>query len=610
MRHTLEQIRSLQQSTLQRITGSAAEWTGFLTAAARFYKYPFAEQLLIYAQAPNAAACADGYIWEKVMRRTISPKAKYIALVEENAVETYLKYVFDISDTREKSDSRPVRIWLLRKQQHSAVAEMLEQNYHVSAEDGLRKQLLRVADQLSRECSSIDYGNHDLFDIGRIVLYNKEKELLFSRAVAASVGYVLLARCGLQPGEAFPLGQFEEISRFRSIQDITSLGNTVSTLSEHVLRQIETSVKGLERSISYGKNSTRADGRDIPGGRTDDRQIRQDARAVPEGAPAGGVPPLGGNSGADRIPSGYSGNSVESPAHDDAVSGGGGGSDRAAQENRPVEMGRPDEQLQSAGGGDHLSGTDLRIIETPKEAEHGEKPVSASFSSQAGNFHITDDRLGVGSASVKFRYNIEAITTLHQVEAESRKATPEEQKILSRYVGWGSLADCFDTRHSKYQELRAKLTDAEFTAARASTLNAHYTSPLVIRAIYDVVGRLGFQTGRILEPACGIGNFFGCLPTEMRNSRLYGVELDSLTARIAAQLYPHAEITAGGFETTDRRDFFDLAVGNVPFGQYQVDDPAYRKLGFSIHDYFFCKDARSGTLWRYHCLYHQPLHDG
>ncbi len=190
---------------------------------------------------------------------------------------------------------------------------------------------------------------------------------------------------------------------------------------------------------------------------------------------------------------------------------------------------------------------------------------------------------------MKFRYNMEAVRTLHQIETEHRSATAEEQRILSRYVGWGGLADCFDERHSKYQELRSSLSDEEFAAARASTLNAHYTTPAVIRAIYQVVEALGFREGSILEPACGVGNFFGCLPEQMRGSKLYGVELDSISARIAAQLYPTANITAAGFETTDRRDFFDLAVGNVPFGQYQVNDPAYNKLGFSIHDYFFAK---------------------
>ena len=211
----------------------------------------------------------------------------------------------------------------------------------------------------------------------------------------------------------------------------------------------------------------------------------------------------------------------------------------------------------------------------------------------AGNFHITDDNLGVGGPKQKFARNIEAIQTLCTLEQEHRGANAEEQQVLSQYVGWGGLADVFDPNKenwsAEYTQLKGLLTEEEYAAARASTLNAHYTSPVVIRAIYDAVEKMGFQSGNILEPSLGIGNFFGMLPSGMADSRLYGVELDSITGRIAQKLYPQADITVAGFETTDRRDFYDLAVGNVPFGQYKVNDKAYNKLGFSIHNYFFAK---------------------
>ncbi|WP_423871827.1 DEAD/DEAH box helicase family protein, partial [Faecalibacterium prausnitzii] len=211
----------------------------------------------------------------------------------------------------------------------------------------------------------------------------------------------------------------------------------------------------------------------------------------------------------------------------------------------------------------------------------------------AGNFHITDDNLGVGGPKQKFARNIEAIQTLRTLEQEHRGATAEEQQVLSQYVGWGGLADVFDPNKenwsAEYTQLKGLLSEEEYAAARASTLNAHYTSPVVIRAIYDAVEKMGFQSGNILEPSMGIGNFFGMLPSGMADSRLYGVELDSITGRIAQKLYPQADITVAGFETTDRRDFYDLAVGNVPFGQYKVNDKAYNKLGFSIHNYFFAK---------------------
>ena len=211
----------------------------------------------------------------------------------------------------------------------------------------------------------------------------------------------------------------------------------------------------------------------------------------------------------------------------------------------------------------------------------------------AENFCILDDNLGTGGAKAKFRANMAAINLLKELEFEGLQASPEQQEILSRYVGWGGLADAFDESKdnwkAEFAELYAALSPEEYAAARASTLNAHYTSPTVIRAIYDAVENMGFQTGNILEPSMGVGNFFGMLPESMKSSRLYGVELDSITGRIAKQLYPKADITVAGFETTDRKDFFDLAVGNVPFGQYQVSDRAFDKLGFSIHNYFFAK---------------------
>ena len=230
-------------------------------------------------------------------------------------------------------------------------------------------------------------------------------------------------------------------------------------------------------------------------------------------------------------------------------------------------------------------------------ADAAEQAAYADFKAashrNAQNFHITDDALGIGGAKAKFRANMAAIHLLKELEFEGLQASPEQQEILSRYVGWGGLADAFDESKDNWKdefaELYAALSPEEYAAARASTLNAHYTSPTVIRAIYDAVENMGFQTGNILEPSMGVGNFFGMLPESMKSSRLYGVELDSITGRIAKQLYPKADITVAGFETTDRKDFFDLAVGNVPFGQYQVSDRAFDKLGFSIHNYFFAK---------------------
>ena len=236
---------------------------------------------------------------------------------------------------------------------------------------------------------------------------------------------------------------------------------------------------------------------------------------------------------------------------------------------------------------------DGKVQTFPDAAALDEALNAESAPEAAGNFHITDEHLGEGGAKQKYARNIAAIRTLFQLEQEHRGATVEEQQVLSQYVGWGGLADAFDPGKDswakEYAELKGLLSEDEYAAARSSTLNAHYTSPVVIRSIYDAVEKMGFQSGNILEPSMGVGNFFGMLPDTMQGSRLYGVELDSITGRIAKKLYPQADITVAGFETTDRRDFYDLAVGNVPFGQYKVNDKAYNKLGFSIHNYFFAK---------------------
>ena len=237
----------------------------------------------------------------------------------------------------------------------------------------------------------------------------------------------------------------------------------------------------------------------------------------------------------------------------------------------------------------------LRQDEPETEAPVQEEPeqVEENVPEPAGNFRITDDDLGAGGPKQKFARNIEAIRTLFKLEQEHRGATAEEQQVLSQYVGWGGLADVFDPSKenwfAEYTELKGLLSESEYAAARESTLNAHFTSPTIIRAIYDAVERMGFRSGNILEPSMGVGNFFGMLPESMADSRLYGVELDSITGRIAKMLYPQADITVAGFETTDRRDFYDLAVGNIPFGQYKVNDKAYNKLNFSVHNYFFAK---------------------
>ena len=257
----------------------------------------------------------------------------------------------------------------------------------------------------------------------------------------------------------------------------------------------------------------------------------------------------------------------------------------AIQKEDTVEDDLSDEELEQLPTSVEINGK----WQTFPNEEAALDAMEAASAAMAQNFRITDDHLGYGTPGEKYAANTAAIRLLKQLEYEKRPATTEEQVTLSRYVGWGGLADCFDEKNSHYSELKSLLNEDEYAAARASTLNAHYTSPTVIKAIYEAIGNMGFEHGNILEPSMGVGNFFGLLPESMTDSRLYGVELDSITGRIAQKLYPQAEITVAGFETTDRRDFYDLAVGNVPFGNYKVSDKPYDKLGFSIHNYFFAK---------------------
>ncbi len=234
------------------------------------------------------------------------------------------------------------------------------------------------------------------------------------------------------------------------------------------------------------------------------------------------------------------------------------------------------------------------IREEPTETPGNVTQVQEAEYREPENYRIHDEHLGAGTPKEKFRRNIEAIRTLETVEAEGRAATPGEQEIMAQYVGWGGLADAFDETKAnwadEYKELKELLSPEEYASARGSTLNAHYTSPVVIEEIYEGLAKMGFEKGNILEPAMGIGNFFGMLPESMKDSKLYGVELDSITGRIAKQLYPEAQIKVTGFEKTDYpNDFFDVAVGNVPFGDYKVSDRQYDRNNFLIHDYFFAK---------------------
>ena len=831
-----EMYAQMAEQVAAKLTDSWQEWTGFLTTAARLYKYTFQDQMMIYAQRPDATACAEYDLWNDKMGRYVRRGSKGIALVDDTDDRPRLRYVFDISDTGTREHSRTPWLWQLEEQHKGLVSAMLERSYGASGDD-LPQQIIDVAGKLAG--AYWEDHRRDFFHIvddSFLEEYDDYNiEMQFKAAATVSISYTLMSRCGLEPERYFDREDFITISDFNSPATIGALGEAVSQSSEQVLRQIGVTIRNYERehtaerSMNHGEQSDLHPQRRLPDSEPDlertavgaPGQVRTDAESVPEGAPAPDLQSAADEREAVPAPAGDRRDGEQPSGTDDAPAGEGSRSDGGAESPRPDEMGGPDEHLQGAGrgnpdGGTHqqlsfflteaeqieqidrqaetekvsafsFSGDEIALAlasgsgfaqgkeriaayfeenHTPKEraeflkkeygiggqswtfldGSHGfleynargiqlrsypegqeqrfswsdaakrigvliaagkyldkaeqetpevpsetadeprtagetlrekladrgiengqvvdpekldndpfiqqvvadaeqaaaepaadvpeqeepeklrptfttepmaaypaeetnlpydvvveklhiEPPIEPSEQEApappARNFHISDNHLGEGGPKQKFVRNVEAIRTLQTLESENRNATPEEQEILSQYVGWGGLADAFDPDKDswakEYAQLKELLTPEEYAAARASTLNAHYTSPTVIHAIYNAVEKMGFQTGNILEPSCGVGNFFGMLPESMQGSRLYGVELDSISGRIAQKLYPEANITVAGFETTKQQDFYDLAIGNVPFGNYKVNDKAYNNLGFSIHNYFFAK---------------------
>ena len=637
------------------VTGRQEEWKAFLATAARNYKYPYYDQLMIYLQRPEATACAEYDFWFDAMHRYVKRGAKGIALVDNEGDSPRLRYVFDVADTGARSNSRPVWLWQMKEEYRNPVMAALERAYGVSGENlSLEAQLEQVAGRLAADYW-MDYGRqisgivadsfleeYDEFNIG----------IAFRKAVQASIVYTLSVRCAEDTESQFEPEDFRDVSDFNTRQTAAALGTAVSSLSGEVFREIERAIRDYERTKAQERSQNYEERNNIQAGRglsssgdqaeRDAReasgQIREDAQGISEGEQSDTVQRSGADRAAVSPSSGDRRDSApEAGTADEEASGEESG---AGQKVEPDGVGTPFKQPESPGGRDDTGGTYQQLSLFPSEADQiaaidhlepaesmkpsafsvsgtepaqmsGELPEeslegsavpplseneislarAAEISPQ--NYQITDAHLGEGGPKAKYERNVEAIRTLFALEQENRNATPEEQSVLAQYVGWGGLPDAFDPEKAgwarEYQELKGLLSEQEYEMARASTLNAHYTSPTVIKAIYEAVGGMGFTSGNILEPSMGVGNFFGLLPDEMSGSRLYGVELDSISGRIAQKLYPNAEITVAGFETTDRRDFYDLAVGNVPFGNYRVSDKPYDKLGFSIHNYFFAK---------------------
>ena len=641
-------ISRLAEETGRSIVKNEDTWKQYLTTAARLYKYPFQEQLLIYAQRPDAQAVASIEVWNEKMHCWVNRGASGIALIDTDSGFSKLRYVFDISDVHKaRQIGRYPFIWKLKEEHQLSVMDQLEKTYGMTDKSkSFERRLLEIAKRVAIDSYDEILPDLDLEKVGSSLeeLDDQSIKVHFRDSLTSSIAYSLLSRCGANPELFVEEFYFDYIQEFNSLKVLAVLGDAVTELCRPIFMEIGRTIGAYERKRKKGEKDlansditeyntlkresnikTQVDTKNEDGKeKKDERTVYQerrlsgpepDARSGARGEadkvridetelseevsernlsgimPVRGVEePLPGDSRAGRTEDGNS----------DQSDGRQGRTERSIEREQSSFVGSQNEQSSPDGGGDRSDGDYLQLnlfasyqdqVEnlTTKETIIEEEPFR-----QIKNFTITDDKLGYGTAKEKFRKNLEAICTLKLIEEEKRLATQEEQAVLASYVGWGGLADVFDERKAawaeEYRELKEILSEDEYTAARGSTLNAHYTSPVIIRNIYETLERMGLKNGNILEPSMGIGNFFGMLPESMRDCHLHGVELDSITGRIAKQLYPKAQITIDGFEKTDYpNDFFDVALGNVPFGQYKVSDRNYDKYNFLIHDYFFAK---------------------
>ena len=642
MTNKLQNYIQLAGQTASRVTKNPGNWTGFLNTASKIYRYPFPDQLLIHAQRPKATACASYEIWNRRMRRYIRRGTKGIGLIHVDKGYPRLRYVFDVADTGEKEGSCAPWLWEYKEEYQDTVIRALEARFGVSGEYGLADQLQRVAGQLAEdfwenyhkdivyECEGSRLEELDEHNIG----------LKFQLVMTVSVSYVLITRCGLDLRQGFTAEDFQDIPDFNTQKIVKILGAAVSESSEQVLRTIAVAIYEYEHQAQTAQNvsqpvQSQSDDGNAQPEKPSVREIYDKYKPIIKKLILEDVAYKNACQNSDKEEAMLESQEAVKRAvltikdtgflklYYDMEKFRIRLQQEVFEDTYPVlsAVQEPDEIKEDAVPEDNTEESEPvadKTLETensiqedpeaetvskdPQPEPDSEAPVFMETEAdvqeapvpEAKNFQITDDHLGEGGLKAKFRMNMDAITVLKRIESEGRSATPEEQEILSKYVGWGGIPDAFELTKAdwkkEYQELNEALTPEEYASARLSTLNAHYTSPAVIRAIYKVIGNMGFKSGNILEPACGIGNFFGLIPEMMSESKLYGVELDDISGRIARLLYPEAQIQITGYEKVDfQKDFFDVAIGNVPFGRYQINDPEYNHLGFSIHNYFLAK---------------------
>lgn len=595
MAMTKDDAQRLYMDTYHMIASDAAHWKKFLNMSSNVYRYNFISKVMIYAQRPDATACASFQVWTDRMNRKIRYGAKGIALYDE--LHGTLSYVFDSSDTLILKNSRPMNNWEMKEEHQKRVTDRLADTAGIflDYEDGFTENVIKTARHYAEEQyleleEEYQREQHRLGETEEDIENERRRQLLF---LTSSIGYSVLKRCGMSQELLDEKFHFDNMPENQ--EQFLALGDICSRVTDQLLQEVRDAVNEYDKETGRtgrydtvrngqpgsvlagmgtsetgrGSGKVRDDASELAGGTQKDVFEQKAAGDVAHGASSGDTEPGGGSAGTT-----------------DFADENTGGNNRGSENRESTSL--------DSENGQHYS------------ESRGDSDIPGDRELEAVNFHIPEDLTAdYGSPKEKFKRNVEAIRILTTIENEKRHATPEEQEILSRYVGWGGLADAFDSSNAdwaeEYAELKGILSEKEYRDARASTVNAFYTDPMIARCMYETLQNMGFSGGNLLEPSMGTGNFFGSMPPDLaQQSRLYGVELDNLSGRIAKALYPEADITIGGFEKTDfSNDFFDVVIGNVPFGENSVYDKDYKNQNFLIHDYFLAKSidkVRAGGI--------------
>ena len=680
MSQNYQRIIQLYQSTLKDISNSPQDFVQFLETACYNYKLRFDEQVLIYAQKPEATAVLEISKWNTAYKRWINKGATSIAVFDVEKNGNRLNHYFDIKDTHESYLAKKVPVWDVQSEHLALITEVLLNrfgDFNVSLD--FAETIIGAVDTVVED-NIQDYLHVLLNYAGDSLLEELDEQnikVMFQNLIKNSVSYMVLHRCGYPANEYFTFEDFGDVFYFNNTETFNIIGTATSDISQMTLQEIAKTVRNFTK-IHKNKIRTiaKADNKVYTKIKEDETTIKpkgsnnyerknsiHNARRLQPTEPDSTTNRPANMQWQVRITTQKTSDGEQQSrihntidqwqterASDGGARTGGTGSrnihegtsnsqshNRGTQGNRPNEMGSPDEQRSQHSRERSDDGTNLLLTDLTERAKPlptvteqidmiekaGEKSSAFSIetnakdvpipvlwakpkpkklfdmfpnipNSERNNYIINDDDLGVGGAKAKYQFNADAIRTLQQIESENRFATSEEQQILSKYVGFGGISQAFNQEDIKWRkeflELKELLSEDEYDLAKASTLNAHYTSPIVIKAMYQALTNMGFSKGNVLEPACGVGNFFGLVPDEMKESKFYGVELDSITGRLAGQLYQKNSIAVQGFESTNLPDsFFDVAIGNVPFGSFSVPDKKYDKHKFMIHDYFFAK---------------------